>query len=388
MKNVFIIGSKGIPAKYGGFETFVDNLVSRKKSNDIKYYVTCLTESDNVEREFEYNGATCFNIRIKDIGSAKAITYDIKSILECEKYINKNSLKNCCIYILACRIGPFLYYYKKRLEKQGIKVFVNPDGHEWKRSKWNKAIKTYWKFSEKLMVKEADLLICDSIEIERYIKTEYEKYNPKTKYISYGAEIENNNIEIDTEKLLEWYEKHNITENQYFLIVGRFVPENNYELMIREFMNSKTTKDLVIITNVEKNKFYDELLANTYFNNDSRIKFVGTVYDKKLIYAIRTKAFGYLHGHEVGGTNPSLLEALATTNMNLLLDVAFNKEVGREAAVYFDKKKGSLSSIIDEVDNYEQEDIDLMGIKGKKVIEEFYSWDKIICEYENLFNIY
>jgi rhamnosyltransferase len=382
MKNIFIIGSKGIPARYGGFETFVDKLTYYKKSNQIKYHVSCLASD---EKEFEYNGARCFNVHVRDIGSAKAITYDIKALRMCEDYIKKNNLKDCIIYILACRIGPFLAFYKNNLEKKGIKVYVNPDGHEWKRSKWNKAIKAYWKYSEKLMVKHADLLVCDSVGIEDYIKREYKEFDPNTTFIAYGADVINSKLSNDNNKFTEWIETYKIRPNNYYLIVGRFVSENNYETMIKEYMSSKSDKDLVIITNVEKNKFYEELEIRTQFTMDKRIKFVGTVYDQELLTKIREEAFAYIHGHEVGGTNPSLLEALASTKINLLLNVNFNKEVGKGGAFYFSKIAGDLARVIDNVDNMCNEDIEKLSQLAKQRIINDYSWEKIVNDYEKLF---
>ncbi|MBU3093652.1 DUF1972 domain-containing protein [Clostridium sp. CF011] len=382
MKNIFIIGSKGIPARYGGFETFVDKLTFYKKDINIKYHVACLAEDEKV---FEYNNARCFNVKVKNVGSAKAILYDIKALKMSEEYIKKNNLKNSIIYILACRIGPFLAFYKKRLEKHGIKVYINPDGHEWKRSKWNGAIKSYWKYSERLMVKHSDLLICDSLGIEEYIKEEYKAYNPKTTFIAYGADIEKSTLADNDSKILSWFDKNDIESKKYYLIVGRFVSENNYETMIREFITSKTDKDLVIITNVEKNKFYNELLYKTKFNKDKRIKFVGTIYDQELIKKIRENAYGYIHGHEVGGTNPSLLEALASTQLNLLLNVNFNREVGGDAAVYFNKDLKNLSDVINKIDLYNKNILNNYDIKSLKRIEENFTWIFIVNKYEDLF---
>lgn len=114
MRNVFIIGSKGIPARYGGFETFVEKLTEGQVSNKIKYHVSCLS---NNKKEFNYNGARCFNIKVPNIGAAKAVYYDILALRECIKYIKENNIKNAIIYILACRIGPFIRYYKKKNEK-------------------------------------------------------------------------------------------------------------------------------------------------------------------------------------------------------------------------------------------------------------------------------
>ena len=112
---------------------------------------------------------------------------------------------------------------------------------------------------------------------------------------------------------------------------------------------------------------------------------MGTVYDQSLLKSIRKNAYAYLHGHEVGGTNPSLLEALATTNLNLLLDVGFNKEVAKESAIYWNKEEDNLSSLINNVDNMEKQKIEEYGVKSKQGIEEDYNWEKIVKQYEKIF---
>lgn len=380
MKNIFIIGSKGIPSNYGGFETFVEKLTEGKVSSKIKYHVSCLADNNN---EFYHNNARCFNISVPNIGAAKAIYYDVVSLKKSLEYIKLNNINNAIIYILACRIGPFLARYKKEAEKLGVKIYVNPDGHEWKRGKWNFAIKKYWKISEKLMVKHSDLLICDSKNIEKYIQEDYKKYRPKTKFIAYGADLETSKLNNNSYELINWYKSKNICSKNYYLIVGRFVPENNYESMIVNFIKSNTNKDLVVITNTGNSKFYKELKEKTGFNKDSRIKFVGTVYNQELLKKIRENAFAYLHGHEVGGTNPSLLEALATTSINILLNVGFNKEVAENGAIYFEKD--NLYKIIEAVEKLEQKEIEELTLKSKERINNFYTWKFIISKYETLF---
>lgn len=381
-KNVFIIGSNGIPANYGGFETFVENLTAKKISNNIKYHVACLAKNNE---EFEYNNARCFNVNVPNIGPAKAIYYDLVALKRTIKYIKKNKIKNTTIYLLGSTIGAFVGLYKNKIKKIGAKLYVNPDGCEWKRDKWNYFVKKYLKYSEKIMVKHADLVICDSINIEKYIKEQYKKYNPNTTFIAYGSDIDNKEEQENEEKLNNWYKEKQVTKNEYYLIVGRFVPENNYETMIKEFIKSSTKKDLVIITNVEKNKFYEELKEKTNFDKDKRIKFVGTVYDAELLKQIRKNAYGYLHGHEVGGTNPSLLEALATTNLNLLLGVSFNKEVADNVAMYWNKEENNLSNLLNKAENLKNEEIEQYGEKAKERIKEEYSWQKIVKNYENIF---
>lgn len=383
MKHVFIIGSKGIPAKYGGFETFAEKLTEGQKSKEIKYHVSCL--ADNYER-FEYNGAECFNIRVPNIGSARAIYYDIAALIKCIKYIKKNNLENSIIYILACRIGPFIGHYKKEIAELNCKLYVNPDGHEFLRGKWPWIIKKYWKLSECLMVKHADLLICDSKNIEKYIKEDYKNYNPNTIYIAYGADTQKSKLSDDDNSLLQWYKEKDIKKKGYYLVVGRFVPENNFETMIKEFMKSDTKKDFVLITNIQKNKFYNELRQKTHFEKDKRIKFVGTVYNQELLKKIRENAYGYFHGHEVGGTNPSLLEALATTDLNMLLDIGFNQEVAEDGALYWSRDDGDLAKLIAKVDQMISEEITEYGFKAKKRITDAYCWDYICGRYEEVFS--
>jgi len=378
---VFIIGAKNCGA-YGGYETFLDKLTSYHQNNKkIKYHIAWKgTES----KEFEYHNAHCFQIKVPNIGPAQAIYYDVVALIYCIKYIKENKIRNSIVYILACRIGPFAAYFQKQIHKINGMVYVNPDGHEWLRAKWSKPVRKYWKISEQMMVKHSDLLICDSKNIERYIREVYGKYNPKTSFIAYGAETRLSKLKDNDPKLLKWFEKKGIYANSYYLAVGRFVPENNFETMIREFISSKSTKDFVIITTTNK-KYLERLEQRLHFRNDSRIKFVGTLYDQELLMKVRENAYGYFHGHEVGGTNPSLLEALSSTELNLLLNVGFNKEVGEDAAIYWSKEPGDLAKLIDYSDTMSDGEIRLLGMKAKKRIRTEYSWERIVNLYESIF---
>ena len=386
VNHIFIVGSKGIPSAYGGFESFVDKLTYYRVSHNIKYHVSCAVEPEKWrEEESEYNNAHCMFIKWRKLGSARAIFYDLDAINKSIMYIKEHKIQSPVLYILACRIGPFMKHYVKTIHKLGGKVYVNPDGHEWKRQKWSTPIRTYWKLSERFMVKHADFLICDSKEIEKYILKDYSKYRPKTTFIAYGSDTSKSTLFNDDDKLLTWYKEKKVEIKEYYLVVGRFVPENNYETMIREFMKSDTKKDFVLITNVEKNAFYNSLVERTHMNRDKRIKFVGTVYDQELLKKIRENAYGYLHGHEVGGTNPSLLEAMGSTDLNMLLDVEFNREVGEEGAVYWTKASGSLSELINQMDTISDEKIKEFSKKAKERIETEYSWNKIVSDYEEIF---
>lgn len=384
MKDIFIVGSKGIPAQYGGYETFVDNLVTRQVSRDVKYHIACMTFNKET-KDYNYNGADCHEIHVPDIGGPKAILYDLKALNWALDEIKKNNLRDGIVYILACRIGPFIHSYISKFHKLGFEVWVNPDGHEWLRAKWSKPVRKYWKVSESGMVKHADLLICDSKNIEKYIHKEYKKFNPATTFIAYGADVQASKLSLTSPEARNWFDKNKVQPLNYFLIVGRFVPENNYETMIREFMASNVKKDLVIITNVEKNSFYQALQEKTHFENDPRIKFVGTVYDKELLKLIRENAYGYIHGHSVGGTNPSLLEALGSTRLNLLYDIGFNKEVAEDGAVYWNTSVGNLKRLLEKTDAFDNDQIDAFDRRSKQRIIDDYSWNKIVDSYESVF---
>ena len=386
-KTVYIVGSKGIPAKYGGFETFVEKLTEFQQDKDIQYYVACMREnsakSGITEDVFEHNGAICYNVDVPNIGPARAIAYDIAAINRAIEIAKENKDEAPIFYILACRIGPFIHGIKKKIQAIGGTLLVNPDGHEWLRAKWSAPVRRYWKISEGLMVKHADLLVCDSKNIEKYIQEDYKQYQPKTTYIAYGTDTTQSKLTNVDEKVRSWYFEKGVNENNYYLVVGRFVPENNYEAMIRGFMRSNSQKDFVLITNVEQNKFYEQLRKDTGFDQDPRVKFVGTVYDQELLKYIRENAFAYFHGHEVGGTNPSLLEALESTKLNLLLDVGFNREVGEEGVLYW--KKDQLASVIDQAEQLDDQEIEDLNQKSSKRISEAFTWEKIVTDYEKVF---
>ena len=380
MQHVFIIGSRGLPAQYGGFETFVDQLVSRQVSPDIQYHVACLS-TDQAYQHFDYKGVDCFTIKAPKLGPARVIAYDMMAINYALRVIKKQGIEQPVFYVLGNTIGAFVAPFARKIHKIGGRFYINPDGLEWKRAKWAKPIQAYLKYSEKIMTRHADLVISDNPGIESYIKEAYPW--SKTTYIAYGTDLSPTSLNSQDNKVREFYHKWQTQEKNYYLILGRFVPENNYETAIREFMASSTKRDLVIICNHEGNPYFEELRARTGFDKDPRVKFVGTVYDQDLLKYIRKEAFAYIHGHEVGGTNPGLLEALAQTDLNLVLGVSFNQTVAKDSAHYWTKETGNLAHLIDRVDSLE--DVSEWGQRAKANMKQNFTWEKIVGEYEELF---
>ena len=386
MQHVFLVGAKSLGA-YGGYETFVNKLTEYHQNNkNIKYHVAVKANGQGAavpdgaiknKDGYLYHNADCFEIKIPEkLGPAQAIYYDCAALKKSIEIIKEQKIEIPIIYIMTCRIGPFFNNYAKQIHKLGGKVFLNPDGHEWMRTKWSAPVRKYWKYSEKVMIKGSDLIVCDSKNIEKYIQETYHVTN--TTFIAYGAETEPS--KCSKEKFKNWLAEKGLRRGEYYLIVGRFVPENNYETMIKEYMNSHTKKDFAIITN-SNDQLKKELQEKLGYQKDNRIKFVGTVYDQELLKKIREEAYGYFHGHEVGGTNPSLLEALGSTKLNLLLDVGFNREVAEDAALYWTKEDGNFATLIDKTDALSEEEIELLGQKAKNRIKDAYSWEYICQRY-------
>lgn len=402
IQHVYCVGAKSLGA-YGGYETFIYKLTEyHQNNNNIKYHVACKANGDGSmdetkldkvnlinDHEFVFHNAHCFKIEVPQIGPAQAIYYDVAALKACCSHIKKNKISHPIIYIMACRIGPFARFFFNEIHKLGGVVYLNPDGHEWMREKWSAPVRKYWKISEQMMIKYCDLAICDSINIEKYIHKSYDgkgikKRDPKTTYIAYGADLTLSKLSDDDKELVDWYENKGLKKKEYYLVVGRFVPENSFEVMIREFMKSKSKKNFAIITNVN-DKFLEELERKLHFKKDPRIKFVGTVYDQELLKKIRENAYAYFHGHTVGGTNPSLIEALGSTDLNLLVDVGFNREVAEDCALYWSREENNLAALIDEADKMSEENILELGRKAKERVTKEYTWEKICEQYLQTF---
>ena len=396
IQHVYVIGAKSI-GLYGGYETFLMNLLQQHGNNpNLVYHIATKAngqgymELDKMpgamlvnDEEFTYYNAHCFMIRVPEwAGAAQAIFYDLRALKWVCDHIEKNHIPHPTVYILASRIGPFERRYSKSIRKAGGQLIQNPDGHENWRRKWSVPIRAYWKLSEKYAVKYADMVVCDSRKIEKYIQEEYSYLSPVTAFIPYGSDLTPSPLSDSNPKYTSWLQNHDLHDNKYVISVGRFVQENNFDIMIREFMRSKIDMGLAIIT-TENEKYAAELQQKFNYKSDPRIKFVGTVYDADLLAKIRENAMAYLHGHEVGGTNPSLLESMGRTKINLLYDVEFNREVAEDAALYWTKEEGSLAGLLDKLEDMDAEDY---GRRAKNRMREAYCWKSIADSYEQVFS--
>lgn len=398
VRNVFIIGAKSI-GQYGGYESFVDRLTEMHQGIPwLQYNIIVKANGEGSmdesllrgveplnESSFLFRGARVFKVDIPNIGHAQAIAYDYKAWRFCLQYVRNNKTTDPIFYILGCRRWISFKGLVKKVHKLGGVVYINPDGHEWKRGKWPAFIRLYLKQCEKTMVRFADLIVCDSSNIEKYIAETYAVCKPRTKYIAYGAEIVPSALEDDAPRFTRWLTENDLLAQEYYLCCGRFVPENNFEIIIREFMKSSTKKPLVIIS-TENEHLLKMLRRKLKFENDPRIRFAGTVYDGELLKKIRENAFAGIHGHTVGGTNPSLLESLASTPINLVFDVCFNRETAGDAALYWSMETGSLSRLIGSAETMSPEQREDLEQRAKERIRSAYSLERISAQYEALFS--
>ncbi len=395
-KHIFIIGAKSI-GQYGGFEMFLDKLTEEHQGHtQLQYYIVtkangygCMDETKLPgaapidERTFLYHRARVVKLQVPPVGAAQAIAFDLQAMRFCLRFCREKSIPSPIFYVLACRMGPLFDQLVRKAHELGGRVYINPDGHDWKRAKWNAAVRRYWKASEGQMVRRADLVVCDSQHIEEYIQKEYAAYHPKTTFIAYGSDLAPSRLGDQDPTYVEWMKEKGLKPFRYYMTCCRLVPENSFEIMIREFLRSRTERDFVIIA-TRNDAFLERLDQKLGFRKDPRIKFVGTVYDQELLKKIRENAYANFHGHTVGGTNPSLLEALESTDVNLLIDVGFNREVAEDAALYWTREEGSLCGLIDRVDGMTPEEKRELGQKARARIREAYTWEKIGRQYEAL----
>ena len=378
MKNVFIIGSRGYHENYGGWETFVTNLVDNYNDSNTLFYISKITTNNDEVININDN-IKVFPIKVKNYNGINMFKYAIKSLNKTIDYIEKNKIGNAYIYILGLKLLNYLGLKKNKLHKLGATIIVNPDGLEWMRSKWNNIAKKFFLLSEKWMLKNSDIIICDSLGIKEYIDKRYPKVKDRTTYIAYGS----NKFDFTNINELDILKKYHLKKDNYCLMVGRCVPENNYELVIKEFMKSNIDKELIIISNIDSSNYYNELTKITNCNSDKRIKFINGVYDSTSLAVIRKSAYLYIHGHSVGGTNPSLIEALSLTNLNILYDVSFNKYAGSNSCLYF-KQEGDLTKLLNDtkyLDSIKEE----KGALAKEIVKNNFTWKIIVDKYKEIF---
>ena len=355
MKRVAVIGIVGVPASYGGFETLVENLISKNASNNVEYLVYCSGKSYK-ERLVSYKGAHLDYISLKANGFQSTL-YDIYSMI---KTTNKYDVA-LVLGVSGCIFLPFFRFWFKK------KLIVNIDGLEHQREKWGRFAKWFLRKSEAMAVRYADVIISDNKGIQDYVT---ETYHKDSVLIAYGGD----HVEraVSEERTTEILKQYGVEKGNYAISVCRIEPENNCHMILEAF--SKTDKKLIYIGNWERSE-YGMALKEKY-SEYPNINIHAPEYDLDTLYVLRSNAREYIHGHSAGGTNPSLVEAMFFGKPILAYDVVYNRATTYEKAYYF-KDANELLALLNQAD--------LEGKTMKEIAKKQYTWKKIASQYEELY---
>mgnify|MGYP003630570282 CR=1 FL=1 len=354
---VAIIGTAGIPASYGGFETLAEYLVKYlSKDFEIKVYCSGKKSEENL---IEYNGAILEYIPLNANG-VQSIPYDI--IATCKALLYADVL--LILGVSGCVFLPFVRLISKK------RILVNIDGLEWKRAKWGKWARKFLKYSEKIAVKMADVVIADNKVIQQHVMDSYGK---ESKLIAYGADHTNKLPLTD-----EIENEYPFLRNRYAFKVCRIEPENNVHVILEAY--TKCSKlNLVIVGNWDNSEYGQGLKLK--YKGFKNIYLLDSIYDQNKLNRIRSNCNLYVHGHSAGGTNPSLVEAMFLGLPILSFDVNYNRETTNKEALYF-KDETELIALLCNLENL---DLNLVAKNLKRYADENYSWDFISNEYRHLF---
>ncbi len=354
--NIAIIGTRGIPNNYGGFEQMAQNLAAGLLHKG--HRVTVYNSHNHPYQEKEWNGVTivhCYDAE-KVIGMAGQFIYD----LNCIRHARKNN------YDVILFLGYTSSSVWGKLFPKKPVIISNMDGMEWKRDKYSKPVQRFLEYAEKLAIKYSHYLIADSTVIQSYVD---KKYNVASKYIPYGAEIS----DIKDESILE---KYQVLKFNYYMLMARMEPENNIDMILNGFHNSSSDKKFIVLGNY--NNAYGKMMFKKY-STDERIHFAGAVFDAAVTNTLRAFCKLYFHGHIVGGTNPSLLEAMAGGAVIAAHDNAFNRAVLNNDAYYFNSVE-EVQQLVVKSNGYDETERMLQNNFVK--IDELYNWPCIVNMYD------
>jgi glycosyltransferase involved in cell wall biosynthesis len=352
-----ILGTRGIPNSYGGFEQFAEYLSYGlvKRGHEVWVY-NSHKHPYQLDRWNGVNVVHC-NDPEHQIGTAGQFIYDFNCFRDAKK-------RKYDILLQLGYTSNSIWYF------MWPKTFniVNMDGLEWKRSKYNNLTRTFLKWAEKLAATKAHVLVADSKGIQQYLTSRYQK---NAVYVPYGAQY----VETANQHLLTQYQ---VRPNEYFLMIARMEPENNIEMVIKGYLASGSSFPLVVVGNAN-NAFGKRLLQK--FSGE-RLKFPGAIYDNETINALRKFSRIYFHGHSVGGTNPSLLEAMGATCNIAAHDNIFNRAILGDDADYF-SNQNDIGEILS---NEGRESLWMeRSLRNAEKVKSIYNWETVIEAYERLF---
>lgn len=368
MKIAFV-STRGIPNNYGGFEQFAEYISVGlvKKGHEVTVY----SPHYHPFQEKEYKG-----VRIKHIyspekwmgGSIGSFFYDYACL--------KDALKREDFDIIyeagyTSIIPAYIRFNVKNIKHP---IFAtNMDGLEYKRTKFNKWVRKFVFWEERMAVKHSHYLIADNMGIKDYYK---EKYGKESKFLAYGANIYDNYNE-------DYLKEYGLEKNRYLLIIARLEPENNLEMAIDGYISSNQYSKIPLVVVGKTDTPFGKYLVEHY-KESKHVRFLGGIYDFDKINSVRYFSYAYFHGHSVGGTNPSLLEAMASECFILSHDNIFNRSVLGENAIFYSSSE-EVKRLLNDIEYLETKHKSIFLQNNLDVIREQYSWEKLVDEHEKYF---
>lgn len=356
MKRLAILGTRGIPARYGGFETFAEEVAEKLQQRGLEVTVYCEQGCNNPAIE-TYKGVHLVYVPSPRLGPFSTILFDLLCLI-----VARN--RHDVIYMLG--YGSSLFCFIPRL--WGKQVWINMDGIEWKRTKWSFPARIWLRAMERIAMLTPNRLIADAHAIRDHIHKHYPR-TPQISVIPYGAPAV---LKANSSLLVEW----DLVANHYYLLVCRLEPENHVLEILQGYTASNSNLPLIVLGNHQTGTNYVKQLLAV---NDARIRMIGTVYDPAKLQALRFYARAYFHGHSVGGTNPSLLEALGCGNAVIAHDNVFNREVAGNAALYFSTAT-EIPNLIEKIDTDEIFRA-AMRLNARNIVSQRYTWELVTDAY-------
>lgn len=360
MKKVAVVGTVGVPAKYGGFETLVENLIGEHCSAEIDYTVFCSSKAYPPPRLKRYKKARLKFVPLQANGM-QSIFYDVWSLV---RTIGRGYDVVLILGVSGCAFLPLfrLLFHKK--------VIVNIDGLEHKRDKWGKYARKFLRMSERIAVRYADVVIADNKAIQDYVTA---TYNKSSVMIAYGGD--HALVPVTPVRKHEILERFGVAAKSFACTVCRIEPENNCHLILEAF--SKTDIPLVFIGNWDKSAYGCKLKSE--FGRFGNIHIVDPVYDPEQLFVLRQQCRFYVHGHSAGGTNPSLVEAMCCGASVFAYDVGYNRETTGHKARYWRTPEELHALTLGGMDDAGRDD------GTGQFAKELYAWQKIVVQYETIY---
>ena len=359
-KKILLLGTRGIPAGHGGFETFLENLAPYLSTVGWDVTVYCQKKGKKRVECSYYKNVRLIHIYVPQNGTLGTIYFDWLSML--------HALKQSGLMVSFGYPTGFMAILPRIIGRSHI---INMDGIEWKRSQFGLLGRIWYYINERFAAVAANLLIADHPEIHRHLSTRAK--SNKIKMIPYGA----NSVQNGLKEVLEEF---GLLEANYGVVVARPEPDNSILEIVRSFSKRRRNMKLVILGNYnQKNSYHKQVLEAA----SEEVIFLGAIYDQEKVASLRFFSRFYVHGHKVGGTNPSLVEALGAGNAIIARKNSFNAWVAQDAALYFNDD-ADLDWIYDELGSNDDLRSELQA-KARNQHSKKFMWDKILSEYERTF---